>query len=279
MRWIWPTSGLLALAVVLGSRRALSDRRAARLEAHLLRASDTLPTFSETDLAGLPEPAIRYLRHAIAPGTPLSPACRIEMTGTMTPSPGSPPTALTAVEALTPREGFVWTAQATMKGLPVRVRDQYHRGVGGVYVTAAGVLPIPLGGNDADVARSARGRLAGEAVWCPTALLHPDVTWDDVDADRARYTLSIDGAAIAVTLHIDREGALKDVTLNRWGAPEGGAARLHPYGFRVDAEGTFDGVTIPTRITGGWDYGTEAYNETRAATFTVHHAEFAALQL
>jgi hypothetical protein len=198
------------------------------------------------------------------------------MTGTMRPAPDAPPTDLAAVETLAPRTGFVWTARARMNGLPVRVRDHYHRGEGGVGVTALGVVPVPLGGEDEDVARSSRGRLVGEAVWCPTALVHPGVAWEAAGDDRARFTVAVDGDPIAVTLRVDERGALREVTLDRWGDPDGGAARLHPYGFRVEAEGTFDGVTIPTRITGGWGYGADGYDPARAASFTVHRAALAA---
>ena len=269
-----PVLTTLAVASALGlaalaGRRVLTDRSARALEADLSRGAPPARAFSEDDLRGLPEPAQRYLRHAVAPGTPLAAACRLEMTGTMRPTPGAQPVDLTALETLAPRTGFVWTASARMNGLPVRVRDHYHRGEGGVAVTALGVVPVPLGGEAADVARSSRGRLVGEAVWCPTALVHPDVAWEAAGDDRARYTVVVDGEPVSVTLHVDREGALRDVTLDRWGDPDGAAARLHPYGFRVDAEGTFDGVTIPTQIAGGWGYGAPGDDPSGASSFSV----------
>ncbi len=42
---------------------------------------------------------------------------------------------------------------------------------------------------------------------------------------------------------------------------------------RVDEERTFDGVTIPTRLIGGWDYGTDRFDESAASSFTVCRAE------
>ena len=264
----------LLTAAGLGARRLLSDSQAARIEAALLATPDTQSVFLEADLAPLPEPAQRYLRHAIALGTALAPACRLWMEGTMTPTPGAPSTEFTAVETLAPRRGFVWTASAQMKGLPVRVRDHYVENDGGVDVAALGIVPIPLGSGP-DVTRSSRGRLIAEAMWCPTALVHPNIRWETVDADRARYTMTVDGEAVTVTLRVDADGALREVTLNRWGDAEGKPWRLLPYGFRVEEERTFDGVTIPTRLTGGWLYGTERFDSTSAASFTVHRVTFA----
>jgi hypothetical protein len=192
----------------------------------------------------------------------------------MTPTPGGTPVDLSAVETLAPRSGFVWTARARMNGLPVRVRDHYYRGAGGVDVVALGVLPLPLGSGP-DVTRSSRGRLVAEGVWCPTALLHPSVTWEAVDRERARYTITVDGEAIGVTIHVAPDGRLREVSLLRWGDVEGRPARPLPYGFRVEEERTFGGVTIPSRLTGGWHYGTDRFESATAATFEVQRAAFA----
>ncbi len=273
---LWTLTGVAALAIaVLGTRRVLSDCHADRVEGDLFAVPDALPVFSEADLAGLPEPAQRYLRHAIPFGTPLAPACRLWMSGTMTPTPGGPSTKLTAVETLAPRRGFVWTAEARMKGLPVRVRDHYYQRQGGVDIALLGSVPIPVGSGP-DVTRSSRGRLIAEGMWCPTALLHPSVTWEAVDEDRARYTLAVDGEAVAVTLRVGPAGALREVTLDRWGEAEGKPAQLLPYGFRVEEERTFDGVTIPMRLTGGWLYGTDRFDEAAAASFVISDARLPA---
>lgn len=275
-RLLLGTAGVLAASsLALGVRRLARDRTFDRLE-HNLLAVPGVPSdvFTPALVAELPEPTRRYLLHAIAPGTPLASAVRLEMTGTMRPSPEGPAVDLRADEVLAPRRGFIWTAQARMGGVPVRVRDHYYRGKGGVGVTLLGLVPLPTSGDADDVARSSHGRLVAEAVWCPIALVHPSVTWEAIDADRARYTLYVDGEAEAVTVHVAPDGSLREVTLERWGDVEGPPARRIPYGFRVDAEGTFGGLTIPTRLVGGWHYGTDRFDEAAAATFAVTDAYF-----
>ena len=39
--------------------------------------------------------------------------------------------------------------------------------------------------------------------------------------------------------------------------------------FAVEAEGTFGGVTVPTRLVGGWLYGTDRFDPETAASFSV----------
>jgi hypothetical protein len=271
---LWMLGGLAASGLALRVRRAVEDRRADRLEQSLFAAPSDPSRFTAALVADLPAPARRYLRHAIAPGTPLAPAVRLAIEGSMTPTPGGTPVELTADEVLAPRRGFVWTARARMAGLPVRVRDHYAVDDGGVRVHLLGLIPLPSSAQS-DVARSSRGRLVGEAVWCPTALVGPGVTWEAVDANRARFTLVVDGEAVAVTLRVAAEGALREVTLDRWGDVGVDRFQRIPYGFTVEDEGTFDGVTIPTRIRGGWWYGTDRYDPSAAAAFTVTAARFA----
>lgn len=233
----------------------------------------TAGVFSPDRAGELPAPARRYLQHAIAPGTPLARIVRLQMEGSMRPRPGGPRVALTADEVLAPHVGFTWTARARMFGLPVRVRDDYFDNRGGVGVTALGVIPVARE-TGADVTRSSRGRLVAEAVWCPTALVGPEVHWEAVDDDRARFTLTVDSDAIPVTIHVGHDGTLREVTLERWGTVDVPTARPIPYGFEVLDEAMFGGITIPVQLRGGWWYGTDRFVPEDAAEFVIRAAEF-----
>ena len=277
----WTTAlagGAAGIGAILGVRRLVHDCKTERI-ARALFASSAHETqvFSPDLVADLPEPARRYLHHAIAPGTPLASAVRLHMKGAMTPKPGSPPLALTANETLAPRRGFAWTAHARMFGLPVRVIDHYFEQEGDVQVNLLGLVPIPFPGSREDMTRSSRGRLIGEAAWCPTVLVAPDVFWEAVDANRARFTYAVDGEAVSVTVHVGPDGAPRAFTLDRWGDVGVPSHRFLPYGFAVEEEATFEGITIPTRLRGGWWYGTDRYDPDAAATFTLWSATFAGM--
>ena len=47
-----------------------------------------------------------------------------------------------------------------------------------------------------------------------------------------------------------------------------------PYGIRVEAEMSFGGYAIPTRMQGCWWYGTERYTANDASQFSVTNAQF-----
>ncbi len=81
------------------------------------------------------------------------------------------------------------------------------------------------------------------------------------------------GEVASLNLTIDDEGALQEASLLRYGNQIGrGQWGYAPFGMRVEQETTFGGCTIPSRMRGGWWYGTEWYTET--IQFTIEGAEF-----
>lgn len=67
------------------------------------------PVFTQAELDGLPGPVRRYLRAAIAPGTPLATAARLRMRGHIKVGRWLP---FQAQQTLSPHRGFQWTARA-----------------------------------------------------------------------------------------------------------------------------------------------------------------------
>ena len=77
------------------------------------------PDPAEFDLAmvaGLPEPARRYLTHAIAVGTPLWQSVRVAMIGRIKLGAWRP---FTADQVVAPPKGYIWAAVARLFGVPV----------------------------------------------------------------------------------------------------------------------------------------------------------------
>lgn len=275
------TSSIIGLALAgaamttggLVGRRLLVDRRLAAREARL-HLPPPRATFDMAMVADLPAPARRYFRHAIAPGTPLARTVEIVQRGSMLPTPGGARVDLAAHEVLTPERGFLWRARLRMGPIPVRVVDFYLDDDGEVNVELFGAVPMQSASGP-DVARSARGRTLGEALWVPSALLpRPGVTWDAVDDHHARVTLTLDGEAIPLTLEVDDDGRLRTLTMRRYGNVGVPDWQPIPYGFTVERETAFGGYTIPSRICGGWWFGTARYDPAAASTFEVLDATY-----
>ena len=209
--------------------------------------------FSPDLVAGLPEPARRWLTHALAPGTPLWSSVQLRMRGEIRIGTWR---SFTARQVLAPPHGFIWAATARVAGLPVTGFDRYGSGTGQMRWRLLGLVPV-VSGAGPDVTRSAAGRLAGEGVcWLPTAF--GAARWSGgPEPDTAVATWRIGDADESVLLRVDPDGALREVRLQRWGNPDGQAFGRHPFGVAIEAERTSGGVTVPSTLRAGWWWGTD----------------------
>lgn len=252
--------------------KQLAVPRAAEQSWQTIRAlpSSSPAAFHPSQLDGLPAVAQRWLRHSITRGTPLWESVALQMTGEIRLNGGW--RSFSARQALAPSKGFVWAAQATVNGIPIRGFDRYLANAGEMRWKLVGVIPVMTARGE-DVTSSARGRLAGESVLVPTSFLSGG--WrtgpfrNTVVLERV-----IDGHAESVQLTIRRDGALADVSMSRWGDPDGTGFGRYPFGVSVAEESTFHGVTIPTVFSAGWWHGTPREQEGEFFRARITAAEF-----
>lgn len=222
--------------------------------------------FTEDMVAALPEPAKRYFLHAITPGTPLANSVRLKMKGSFKIGQDKPWLPMQATEILSTK-GFVWKAKIGRGLFQMIGADYYTNRVSRVQFALLGLLPL-VNASNPDINRSSIGRLAGEFVWLPSALLpQQGVDWLAIDDNTIQASLKIDGEPITPTLVVDPDGKLLKFSLPRWSdrSPDGSWAYT-PFGGEVQAERSFDGFTIPSQVSAGWWYGTDSYSESfRAA--------------
>lgn len=140
------------------------ERRVRREWDRLCAATSPPGTFDPTMVADLPEPARRWLTHAIAPGTPLWRSVELAMCGEIRLGAWRP---FTATQVLAPPDGYIWAATARVFGLPVVGYDRLSSSTAEMRWRLLRVVPV-MTARGADIVRSAAGRLAGECVLVPT---------------------------------------------------------------------------------------------------------------
>jgi hypothetical protein len=96
-------------------------------------------TFDADQLSGIPVEAQHYLRHAIATGTPLATAVRLQMHGEIKLNGWHP---FTAEEVICWDRGMIWQAAVRMFGLPARGSDRLLDGQGAMQWKLFGVVPL-----------------------------------------------------------------------------------------------------------------------------------------
>jgi hypothetical protein len=212
-----------------------------------MTAITTAETFDPAALVGLPEPARRWLGHAIAPGTPLSSSVELTMHGQIKLGRWR---SFTARQILTPPDGYIWAARTRLAGLPVTGYDRLASGGGEMRWRLMRLIPV-LNESGPDVTRSAYGRLAGEIVLIPTAFRHASLSRGE-HAGTTVATWQFGDDTESAELLLEPNGRLAEVRVNRWGNPGGAPFGRYPFGVRFEAESRFGGITIPTVLRAAW---------------------------
>ena len=123
------------------------------------------PRFDPAMIADLPEPARRWLIHAITPGTPLWQTVELTMHGQIRLGQWR---SFTARQIIAMPHGYIWAAAARVAGLPVAGFDRLSSGTAQMRWRLLHLVPVMTAAGP-DVTRSACGRLAGEIALIPTA--------------------------------------------------------------------------------------------------------------
>lgn len=222
--------------------------------------------FDPAMLQTLPAPAQRYLRYAIAPGTPLFSVAEVTMQGTFRLSSSDQPGDMTlqAEQVLAAPYGFLWRMSAAAGLMNVSGSDMAEGRMSWSHFWLQQLIPVARVGGDADHRRSAFGRCVAEAVfWTPAVLLTSEnVEWEAVDESLARVIFRFEGLEQAVDLFVEPDGRLAKIVFQRWSdANPQKRYQLQPFGGHLSRYRNFHGFNLPTRIEAGNFFGTDKYFE------------------
>lgn len=211
--------------------------------------------FQPDRLTDLPDPARRYLEHAIAPGTKLASAVRLRMHGEIKLKNWYP---FRAEQVICWKRGTIWQATAWMNGLPISGWDRLVDGEGAMQWKLLGLFPA-IAATGSDITRSVLGRMQGECVWLPSVFCDRNVQWTASDDFHPRATLPLLSETTELSFTVSETGRLEQLSFKRWGNPEGAEHYYVDFGGYMDEEGTFSGYTIPTQLRLGWYFGSERF--------------------
>ena len=260
------TTALVGGAIIVGLTMHRSAMREAQEGYATLAAIERRPMkrFDPAQVAQLPEVARRYFHHAIAPGTPLYSVAELEMEGSflLGDRDDFQTYDMSARQVLRPPHQFVWIPRMHSGMVSISGSDALVAGKAWTRFWLFGLVPVAQEHTSPDLVRSADFRAAVEgALWLPTSLLPENgVDWEEVSANRAQLTLHRYDPPIILNLTLTPSGAVREVVGQRWSnANRDKVFRLQPFGAAVSDEGTFQGLTIPTRLAAGNHYGTSEY--------------------
>lgn len=175
-----------------------------------------------------------------------------------------------AVQLLAPSKGYLWAARARFGPVTLTGYDRYLDGDAERRWSLGGHVPV-ITASGVDVVRAAAGRAAIQAIFVPTALVEPHVTWREGSTpDSATAEWRCGDLALQTEITVASNGSLVSVATQRWSRPKGEKRGDFPYGGFVGDELAFDGIRIPTTMRVGNYFGTErwAAGESYRATIT-----------
>ncbi|WP_292796076.1 DUF6920 family protein [Nostoc sp. NMS7] len=219
--------------------------------------------FHSDEFAHLPEAVRRYLEHAIAPGTAIASAVRLQMHGEIKLKSWIP---FKAEQVICWEHGLIWSATAWMNGLPIVGSDRIIDGVGAMQWKLLGIFPVMVA-SGSDITRSAVGRLQCESIWLPSAFCSDDISWTTTDSSHLHSSFVVQGERAELDFTIEsakprlrqQTGRIKTFKLPRWNNLDGSEFHYIDFGGIMEEERTFSGYTIPTRLRVGWYFGTERF--------------------
>jgi hypothetical protein len=208
------------------------------------------PGFDPATLTGLEEPVRRYFLHALAEGAPVVTRVRLRIRGRIKVG------TWLRFDSVWEGDGrsLDWRAICGPGALrALRVHDHFADGTGFMDIRLRPGLKL-LHAADDDIACSSAGRAALESLWVPGSLLpERGVSWRAESDHVVVATFDVPPERPEIRFELGPEGGVRSQSAMRW---QGAKTGYVPFGVDVQAEGTFDGVTIPSRVLGGWGHGT-----------------------
>jgi hypothetical protein len=253
-------TGAIAASLVIANR--VFDREAQR-DAEELFANSRTPEagrepriLREDDIAGLPEPVQRWLRHSGVIGKERVNTVRLKQRGFFRMRKDQPWSPIEAEQYYTvDPPAFVW--HATMKPsrfIWIKGEDRYMGGKGRMRIMLMGMVPIiDMQGPKLDQATLVR--YLSEMPWFPSAALSEYITWEPIDDTSAKATMTYEGVTASGIFHFHPDGSLKDMVAQRYRLV-GKDLVLDTWETPAEGEREFNGVTIAARGEAIWKLST-----------------------
>lgn len=206
----------------------------------------------------LPPPACRYLRRALPPDGCLARTVDLYLVGRIRPGTDAEWIGFEAHQRICPERGFICAARLQSLGpLAVEGADYLLEGQAGSEYFMGRLFPLVRDEGEA-LRRAAAGRLLIESIWLP-AMLVPEsgVRWQPGDGSRATAVIPTAEGNTALNFLIAEDGALREVSAMVHDPGTGGAGGKRPFALRVEEEARWDAFTVPSRVTGIRDHGTD----------------------
>ena len=224
--------GIGSLLVLFGLLIAISDysfnkRIEKEIEILIGKIDETHDeTFTNNDLAGLPEPVQRYFKYSVKERQNYVKFARLKHSGLFRTDVGQNWLPIEGDEYFTIDDpAFIWYAKLKMNPLVwVKARDTYHNGKGNMLIKLVSTITF-ADAKGKEIDQGALLRWLSETPWFPTALLPSEkLKWEPVDNNSAKVILTDKNLTVEGIFYLNEMGQITqfkakrymDTTIENW---------------------------------------------------------------
>lgn len=154
---------------------------------------------------------------------------------------------------------FIW--KANIKAAPfihISGRDKYENGKGNMLIKVLSLFTV-ADSKGKEIDQGTLLRYLAETIWFPSAALNEYLTWEEIDEQNAKATMTYGDITASGVFTFNSEGEVVKFEAERYGVFDG-EIRLETWSIPVRDYKQFEGIKIPTKGNVTWKLDTGDFN-------------------
>ncbi|AKL96534.1 hypothetical protein CACET_c30900 [Clostridium aceticum] len=210
---------------------------------------------TEEDIEGLPQNVQIWLEYAGVVGMEKIAAVRLKQKANMRLGVDKPWMPVEAEQYFTSEEpSFIWKAKIKVAPLiHIAGRDKYQDGKGNMLIKALSLLTV-ADSEGKEIDQGTLLRYLAETMWFPSAVLKEYITWEEIDEDNAKATMTYGDITASGIFTFNDNGEVIKFEAERYGEFDGEFS-LETWSISLRDYKEFEGVRVPSKGEVTWKLG------------------------
>lgn len=216
---------------------------------------------SKEDLAHLPKIVQKWMENSGVVGKQKIVSVRLKQQGEMKTKPDGTWMQFSAEQYFNlENPAFIWVTEVTaLPGIHLSGRDKFYDGKGEMLIKLLSLIPVVNEGENEKMNSGTMLRFLGEICWFPSAALNQYISWEEVDANSAKATFSLNNTKVTGLFTFAENGELKSYEAERY---YGGGEDSKKEKWLVEAVSykEFEGIKVPDKSKVTWKLSEGDFN-------------------
>jgi hypothetical protein len=208
---------------------------------------------NESNLTNLPEPVKKWLRNSGIVGKPFIRYGKVTQLAEMQMKPEQDNwLTATAIQYTTiDNPAFIWSVEAKMNSLMnFQGRDKFTDGKGEMLIKMNSLFTV-VNERGEKLDEGTLQRYLGEMVWFPSLALSSYITWEQIDENTAKATMTYKETSGSGTFYFNSKGEVTKFSALRYKGNEIDAKRYN-WEMNILDYKIFEGIKVPAKMTSTW---------------------------